>query len=166
MALRSPAKSGTAQRLACAAKFGNDHSIGALFGGGKVAMFLGGNTASSLLNIGLAVTGNGPAPDPTKLQLSGPALGIPVNDVLRLAGKQTIPQLSSVSGFVRGAALKTVFNAATGPASLTSIAQGGEIALQGGITASEYASGVAVAKFAFDIGTVGYGYFFSCGGGG
>jgi len=85
---KSPPKNGNTvpQKLACAAKFGNDHSIGALFGGGKVAMFFGGNTVSSLTNLGLALTGNGPAPQyPGAIALSGPALGLPVNDALRLA---------------------------------------------------------------------------------
>jgi hypothetical protein len=53
--------SGVASRLACAAKYGQAHSIGAAFGGGKVASFLGGNAVSSLLNLGLAATGNGPS---------------------------------------------------------------------------------------------------------
>ena len=152
------------QKLACAATFGQNHSIASLFGGGKVANFLAGNTVSSLVNLGLAVTGNGPPPaNPGMVALSGPALGLPVNDVLRLAGRQTIPQLTSVAGFIRGQTLQAVFNAATGPSSLTSLAEGGEIALQGGITAGEYASGIALAKFAWDAASFGYGYFFSCG---
>jgi hypothetical protein len=150
------------QKLACAAKFGNNHSIGALFGGGKVAMFFGGNTISSLTNLGLAVTGNGPPPQyPGAIALSGPALGLPVNDALRFAGRQSIPQLTSASGFVRSQALQTVFKAASGSSSLTTL--GGEAALQGGITAGEYASGVALAKFAYDVGSFGYGYLFTCG---
>jgi hypothetical protein len=149
------------QKLACAAKFGNDHSIGAAFGRGKVAMFFGGNTVSSLTNLGLALTGNGPPPQyPGALALNGPALGLPVNDALRLAGRQTIPQLTSASGFVRGQALQTVFKAATGPSSVTTLA--GETALQGGVTASEYASGIALAKFVYDGATFLYGYFGEC----
>ena len=96
-----PPKTGTAQRFACTAKFGQSHSIGALFGGGKVATFLGGNTFSGLVDIGLAVSGNGKPPDPTSLALKGNALGVPVNDVLTLAGRPTIPALGSAAGFVR-----------------------------------------------------------------
>jgi hypothetical protein len=152
------------QKLACAEQFGQTHSIAAVFGGGKVANFVAGNTASSLINLGLAVSGNGPAPQyPGSIALSGPALGVPVNDALRLAGKQTIPELTSASGFIRGNALQAVFKAATGPASLTSIAQAGEVALQGGMTAAEYASGATIAKFGYDVGSVFYGYFFACG---
>jgi RHS repeat-associated protein len=155
-----PAKS-VPQKVACAAQFGNDHSVAALFGGGKVAMFFGGNTVSSLMNLGLAVTGNGPAPqNPGTIALSGYALGLPVNDALRLAGRQTFPQLTSASGFVRGQVLQTVFKAATGPSSVTTLA--GETALQGGATAGEYASGIAVAKFVFDGATFLYGYFGAC----
>ena len=69
-----------------------------------------------------------------------------------------------MTGTVGSTALRSLFNAATSPATLTSIAaEGGEIALQGGITAGEYASGAALAKFAYDVGTFGYGYFFACG---
>jgi hypothetical protein len=61
-------------------------------GGGAVANFLGGNTVSSLFSLRLAVSGNGPAPKyPGAVALNGPALGLPVNDVLRLAGRQTVP---------------------------------------------------------------------------
>jgi hypothetical protein len=149
------------QKLACAAKFGNDHSIEALFGGGEVAMFFGGNTFTSLTNLGLAVSGNGPAPQyPGAIALNGPALEIPVNNALRLAGRQTIPELTSASGFVRGQALQTVFKAAAGSSSLTTLS--GEAALQGGITASEYASGAALAKFVYDGATFLYGYFGEC----
>ena len=160
---KQPPKTGTtvAQKLTCAAKFGNDHSLGALFGGGKVAMFFGGNTISSLTNLGLAVTGNGPPLQyPGAIALNGPALGLPVNDVLRFAGKQSIPQLTSASGFVRSQALQTVFKVATGPSALTTLT--GEAALQGGITAGEYASGAALAKFVYDGATFLYGYFGEC----
>jgi hypothetical protein len=157
----SPAKT-VPQKLACAAKFGNYHSIGALFGGGAVAMFFGSNAISSLANLGLAVTGNGPPPKyPGAIALNGPALGLPVNDVLRFAGKQSIPQLTSASGFVRSQALQTIFGAATGSSSLTTL--GGETVLQGGITAAEYSSGAALAKLAYDVGSFAYGYFFACG---
>ena len=87
---------------------------------------------------------------------------MPVNDILRLSGGQGIQGPTSVTGTIRTAALGTLFNAATSPATLTSIAEGGEIALQGGITAGEYASGAAVAKFIYDGGTFLYGYFGAC----
>ena len=152
-----------AQKFACAAKFGQSHSIGALFGGGKVATFLGGNTFSGFVDIGLALSGNGKPPNPTSLALKGNALGVPINDVLTLAGKSTVPELGSAAGFVRRGALRSLFNAATAPGALTSIsAEGGEIALQGGITAAQYASGAAVAKFLYDFGTITYGYVFAC----
>jgi hypothetical protein len=38
-------------RLACAAKFGQSHSVGAAFGGGAIANFFGGNSVSSLLTL-------------------------------------------------------------------------------------------------------------------
>ena len=158
------APSNVASRLACAAKYGQAHSIGAAFGGGKVASFLGGNTVSSLLNLGLAATGNGPSPDPTKVYMGGTFQGVPVNDVLRLTGNQTIQGTApSLSGTVRTAGLTGIFNAATESGGISSIAaEGGEIAVQGGLSAAEFASGVAVAKFGLDTLTVGYGYFFGC----
>lgn len=51
------APNNVAKKLACAAKYGQAHSIGALFGGGTIANFLGGNAVSSLVNLGLGVTG-------------------------------------------------------------------------------------------------------------
>jgi hypothetical protein len=78
------------------------------------------------------------------------------------SNKPTINGIGSVSGFVRGNALQGLFRAATGPATITSIVQGGEVALQGGITASEYASGAALAKLVYDGATFLYGYFGEC----
>jgi RHS repeat-associated protein len=154
------------QKLACAAAFGKDHSIASMlgFGNSYVANLFGGNSVGGLVNLGLSLApGGGSAPDFPKMVAGGASLDVPVNDILRLSGGQGIQGPTSVTGTIRTAALGTLFNAATSPATLTSIAEGGEIALQGGITAAEYASGAAIAKFALDVGTVGYGYFFACG---
>jgi hypothetical protein len=86
-----------------------------------------------------------------------------VNDALRLAGRPTINGIGSASGTVRGAALSGIFNAATESGGIASIAgDGAEIAVQGGLEAGEFASGIGLAKFGFDALTVGYGYFFGC----
>jgi hypothetical protein len=151
----------TAKRLACAAKYGQAHSIGAAFGGGTVANFLGGNSVSSVLNLGLALTGNQPMSGPPNL--TGIGLGLPVNDVLRLTGGQTNPLYGSASGTIRSTAIQGIFNAATESGAISSIAaEGGTIAVQGGVTAGEFASGVGIAKFGFDALTVAYGYAFGC----
>ncbi len=160
--------SGVASRLACAAKYGQAHSIGAAFGGGKVASFLGGNSVSSLLNLGLAATGNGPSPNPINTYLSGPAFGVPINDALRLAGRQTIQGIGSASGTVRGAAIQGVVNSFLGTDSaLVSLSGEASIAAFGGVattaaTPAEAASVVGLAKFGFDTLTVAYGYAFGC----
>ena len=155
--------SAIAQRFACASKFGQAHSLGAALGGGTVANFLGGNAVSSLANLGLAATGNGPSPDPLKVYASGSYLGVPVNDALRLAGKNPLPGVGSVSGAIRTAGIRGFWNAATDVGSISSIAaEGGEIAVQGGLGAAEVASGVAVAKFGIDALTVLYGGIIAC----
>jgi RHS repeat-associated protein len=164
--VQGPPAKNVAQKLACAADFGKKHSIASMLGLGDnyVANLFGGNSVSGLVNLGLSLTPGGAAPDFAKMVAGGASLGVPVNDALRLGGRQGIQGLTSLTGTVRSTALRSLFNAATSPATLTSIAaEGGEIALQGGITAGEYASGAALAKFAYDVGTFGYGYFFACG---
>lgn len=153
-------------RLSCAAKFGSNHSLASMLGLGDnyVANLFGGNTISGLTNLGLSVAGQGGPPDFAKMVAGGASLGIPINDALRLSGQQTVAGLTSVTGTVRAAGLRALFNTATQPAALASIAaEGGEIAPQGGISAAEYASGAAIAKFVFDAATFGYGYVFACG---
>ena len=152
-----------AKKLACAAKFGQAHSIGALFGGGAIANFLGGNSVSSLVNLGLAVTGNQVPSSPPNL--TGVGLGLPVNDVLNLTGNSSSasPLYGSPAGMVRSAGAKALFNAAVDSGGISSIAaEGGEIAVQGGLTAGEFASGVGIAKFGLDTLTFAVGYFGVC----
>ncbi len=150
-----------AKRLACAAKYGQAHSVGAAFGGGTIANFLGGNSVSGVLNLGLALTGNQPLSEPPNL--TGIGLGLPVNDVLRLTGRQTNSLYGSASGTIRSIAIQGIFNAATESGSISSsVAEGGAISVQGGLTAGEFASGIGIAKFGFDALTVAYGYAFGC----
>ena len=148
------------KNLQCAAKSGQAHSIGALFGGGTIANFLGGNSVSGLVNLGLSVTGQQPftsAPN-----LTGLGLGLPVNDILRLSGGQSNPLYGSASGTIRSTTVQGIFNAATESGAISSIAaEGGELAVQGGLTAGEFASGVGIAKFGLDLGTFLVGYY-SC----
>lgn len=153
-------------RLSCAADFGQNHSLAAAVGAQDTTLgrLLGGNSVSGAVDLGLSIFGGGPAPNPVNLIAGGASLGVPVNDALSLAGQQTVPGFTSATGTLRGAGLRALFNTATEAGNIPSIAaEGGEIALEGGITASEYASGVIIAKFVFDTATFGYGYFFSCG---
>jgi hypothetical protein len=155
------APSNTAKKLACAAKYGQAHSIGALFGGGTIANFLGGNSVSGVVNLGLSLTGNQPLSGPPNL--TGIGLGLPVNDVLRFSGGQTNPLYGSASGLARSTALQGIFNAATQSGSISSIAaEGGAIGVQGGLTAGEFASGVGIAKLGLDTLTFAIGYFGVC----
>jgi RHS repeat-associated protein len=157
---QSTAPNNVVKNLQCAAKSGQAHSIGALFGGGTIANFLGGNSVSGLVNLGLSVTGQQPftsAPN-----LTGLGLGLPVNDILRLSGGQSNPLYGSASGTIRSTTVQGIFNAATESGAISSIAaEGGELAVQGGLTAGEFASGVGIAKFGLDLGTFLVGYY-SC----
>lgn len=128
-------------------------------GHNTIANLFGGNSVSGLANLGLSLAPKGAPPNFARMLVGGASLGVPVNDILRLSGQNTIPGLTGATGTVRNLGLKALFNAATQPATLTSIAEGGEVVLQGGITAAEYASGAAVAKFIYDGGTFLYGYF-------
>ena len=148
---------GIASKLACAAKYGQAHSIGAFFGGGPVASFLGGNSVSSILNYGLGLSSS-----------IGPGLGLPTNDVLRLAGKESISGLSSPSGMARSAGTVTAVNSFVGTDSSiisitgeTSIASFAGVATNG-LTAVRAASVVGVAKLTYDGAAVTYGYFGDC----
>jgi hypothetical protein len=98
------APSNVAKKLACAAKYGQAHSIGALFGGGTIANFLGGNSVSGVVNLGLSLSGNQPLSGPPNL--TGIGLGLPVNDVLRFTGGQTNPLYGSASGTIRSTAIQ------------------------------------------------------------
>ncbi|HEY6411101.1 MAG TPA: hypothetical protein VIY29_26890 [Ktedonobacteraceae bacterium] len=154
------APNNVAKNLKCAAKYGQAHSIGALFGGGAVANFLGGNSVSSLVNLGLSLSSQQSFSSPPNL--TGIGMGLPVNDVLRFSGGQTNPLYGSASGLVRSTAVQGIFNAATQSGSISSIAaEGGAIGVQGGLTAGEFASGVGIAKFGLDLGTFLVGYY-SC----
>jgi hypothetical protein len=151
------APNNTSSRINCASKFGQAHSIGAAFGGGTVANFLGGNSASSLLNL---------FSNPPDV-LSG-GLGLPINDVLRLTGGQPQKLYGSLAGTIRSAGIKGAVNSFLGTGDGI-VSLGGEASLAsfGGIattaaTAAEAASWVGIAKFGYDVSTVAYGYFFAC----
>jgi hypothetical protein len=164
--MQAVAPNNTAKRLACAAKYGQAHSIGAAFGGGTIANFLGGNSVSSVLNLGLALTGNQPLSGPPNL--TGVGLGLPVNDVLRLTGGQTNPLYGSLSGTIRSTGIRAGVNAFLGTGdSIVSLGGEASLASFGGVattaaTAAEAASVIGIAKFLYDGASVVYGYNFAC----
>jgi hypothetical protein len=106
--------------------------------------------------------GSGQQPFSSAPNLTGLGLGLPINDALRLSGGQTNPLYGSASGTIRSTTVQGIFNAATESGAISSIAaEGGELAVQGGLTAGEFASGVGIAKFGLDLGTFLVGYY-SC----
>jgi hypothetical protein len=134
-----------------------------LFGGGTIANALVGNSVSSTANLGLALTGNHPLSPNLPPGVPGIGLGLPINEVLRLSGQPTNFIFSSPSGMVRSTGISTLFNASVDSGQISSIAaEGGEIAVQGGLTAGEFASGLGLAKFGHDTLTFAYGYFGAC----
>ncbi len=144
-------------RIQCAAKFGQAHSIGAAFGGGTVANFLGGNSVSSIVNI---------FSKPSDVVSGG--LGLPVNDVLRLTGGQPQPLYGSLAGSIRSSAIEGAVNSFLGTGDgVVSIAGETSLASFAGVatsaaTAAEAASVVGIAKFGLDALTVLYGGIVAC----
>jgi RHS repeat-associated protein len=152
-------------KVKCASQFGKDHSVASMLGMGDsyaANLFLG-NSVSGLADLGESVFGNGGPPDFAKMALRGASQGIPINDILAFAGEERIPGLNSITGSTRSVVLKSIFDAATESGSIPSIAtEGGEIAAQGGLSTGEFASGIGIAKFAYDALSFGYGYFVAC----
>jgi RHS repeat-associated protein len=163
---------GTAQAdttLACAVQFGSNHSIAAAFGlqNNFVANLFGGNTVSSLVNLGLFVSGD---KTPTSAQLAsislkGMAQGIPV--------PPGNPGLSGATGQLRSLAVQSAvasaYNAFAGVGQETielGITATGTVATPavqlGTQTLTNVATGIGLAKFALDLGTFAYGYAFVC----
>jgi RHS repeat-associated protein len=162
-----------AQRQACAAEFGTNHSIAAAFGAQRnfVAGLFGGNTFLGLVNLGLFVSGN---KTPTRQQLAslplkGAAQGIPV--------PPGNPGLSGATGRVRSivvqAAVAGAYNTIAGvgaePIDLGITAAGTvatpvatSTAQLGTQTLTNVATGVGVAKFGFDFATFMWGLGVAC----
>ncbi len=144
-------------RLQCASKFGQAHSIGAAFGGGTVANFLGGNSVSSVINL---------FSNPPDIVSGG--LGLPVNDVLRLTGGKPQPLYGSLSGTIRSVGIKAAVNSFLGTGDgIVSLSGEASVAAFGGVattaaTAAEAASVVGIAKFGYDALSVLYGGIVAC----
>lgn len=158
MARLAPNKSNL---LACAAKFGSDHSIAGglhalgIGNNGGVAGFLtntlGGNTLSGLTNLGMAVaTGDDLSAQMGKAYLRGPLQGIPASFV----GMSDSPLRYGLSGLARNTAVAAAYDAVAGGEALTTIA--GEASLVAN-TGAEFATGVGEAKFLFDAGVYALG---------
>ena len=159
---------GVSSRLACAAKFGQSHSIGAAFGGGAFANFLGGNAVSGVLNAITSGKGLNPfAQGPFNTGI-GLGFGLPINDALRLAGKPTNPLFGSAAGAIRSAVVSAAVNSFIGAnSSIVALFEETSVASFAGIattatTAAEAASFVGLAKFGFDASTVLYGALVAC----
>ena len=160
---RSPASQ---SRLACAADFGQNHSIAALFGAQNsfLGNLLGGNTVSGLVNLGRSVFGSKPVTggDIATTVLSGGGQGLPGG------GPGFKGAAGQASDAIVAGTVSATYNAITGAGQpltelgisantvATSATQIGEQAL------SDAAFGVGVAKFLWDLGTVTYGYLAAC----
>ena len=155
----------TVNRFACASEFGKNHSISAAFGAQNtfVGGLFGGNTVSSLVNLGLAVSGNGSLSnaDVGKILLKGGAQGVPV--------PPGNPGLSGAAGQLRSLGVQNAvaagYNAIAGvgaqPIELGITASGTIATEVGRLSASaltNISTGVGLAKFAFDFTTFAIGY--------
>jgi RHS repeat-associated protein len=163
----APAKS-VAQRLSCAATFGDNHSIAAAFGTQDtfIGQFLGGNTVSGLIDIGLNISGysSPSAGDLAQVALGGAGQGLP--PLHGESGIQTLfdqgAQIGSHSAGWDGAAgiaVDNIVEAGTAAAArvLPAAAVGRVASL--GLKAANVA---AYGQLALDLSTTAYGYFFAC----
>jgi len=162
-----PAKT-VQDRLYCAARFGDNHSIAAAFHAQNtfIGQFLGGNTVSGLIDIGLNISGysSPSAGDLAQVALGGAGQGIP--PLHSESGIQTVfsqgAQIGSHSAGWDGAAgiaVDHIVEAGTAAAArvLPAAAVGRVAGL--GLKATNVA---AYGQLALDLGTTAYGYFFAC----
>jgi RHS repeat-associated protein len=176
----SPGQPGgpTQNRLACAAGFGQNHSLAAAFGAQNtfVGNLLGGNTVSGIIGLGQIAFGN-KAPDVNTVGaglLNGVRQGIPgsgpssgltgplSNQIARVSSSAT--HMSAVYAFdtARGSwnVASTFPGSAAEEAALSAVPDA--VAPLAAETLTNVATGVGLAKFALDLGTVAYGYAFAC----
>jgi|SRR5271170_5702082 hypothetical protein len=150
-------------RLACAANYGQNHSIAAAFGAQNtfVGNLFGGNTVSNLVNLGQSVFGNGTptSGDIASTILSGGGQGLPGGG----------PGFKGVAGQASDAIVGGAVSAGYG-----AIAGVGQETIELGITAAgtvatpvaqlsaqtltNVAIGVGLAKLAFDLTTFAIGF--------
>jgi RHS repeat-associated protein len=147
------------ERLACAAEFGDAHSLASATG--TQNSFLGkaflGNTFSGLTQLGLLFTGGPSAATPTDLAigaLSGTHQGLPsVGNIGK--GPLGVAQ-DAIAGPVAAAAYNTVVGAGTQTVELG--ISGSQVATNiAGVTAETAAGAVALAKLGLDFAAFAYG---------
>ncbi len=166
-------------RLSCAADWGQNHSVAAAFGAQNtfVGNLLGGNTVSGIIGLGQTFFGN-KSPDVNTVGnglLSGLRQGIPGPP--GPASGLTGPLSNQIAEVVSSATYRSAvyaFDTARGSwnVALTSPGTAAEEAALAAIpetvaplaaeTLTNVATGVGLAKFAVDLGTVAYGYAFAC----
>jgi hypothetical protein len=88
------------QRFGCAANFGDQYSLAGFLGlqNNPWANAFLGNSVSGLVNLGLSIFGNGPAPSPTQTLLT--SIGLPTGGV----------GAAGIAGMAQGAAAQAFFN--------------------------------------------------------
>jgi hypothetical protein len=148
-------------RLACAADYGQNHSIAAWFGAQNsfVGNLFGGNSVSGAIDLGRAIFGSA-TPSGSSIAttiLSGGTQGLPVP-----AGH---PGLDGAVGQVQNAGIQAAYGAVKGVGQETlelGISASGNIASVAAPLTETALFGIGVAKLAFDAVTVGYGYIAAC----
>jgi hypothetical protein len=154
-------------KLYCAARFGDNHSLAAAFGAQNtfIGQFLGGNTVSGLFDIGLNISGySAPsAGDLAQIALGGAGQGIPLPEK---PGIQTLfsqgAKIGSHSAGWDGAAGIAVDGLVGSGASLAAKvlpAKAVGAVARLGLDAVNVA---AYGQLALDTGTFLYGYFVAC----
>ena len=161
------ANNNTKQRLACASKFAQDHSIAAAFGAQEsfVGNLLGGNTISGLVDLGQTIFGSKTptAGDVATVVLSGGGQGLPGGG----------PGFKGVAGqasdAIVGGAVAGSYNAMAGVGGETielGITATGTVATPiaqlSAQTLEDVVGGIGLAKLGFDASTFLYGYFVAC----
>jgi RHS repeat-associated protein len=162
-----PQKPGLQSRIACAASYGQNHSIAAAFGAQNsfVGNLFGGNTFSGLANLGLSVFGSRSITggDIAGTILGGGGQGLPGGG----AGFKGVA--GQASDAIVGGAISTGYNAITGVGQGTlelGISASGNVASIAAslaqTTVGAVVSDLNVAKAALDFGTFAYGAIFAC----
>jgi hypothetical protein len=150
-------------RLQCANKFGNNHSLAALFGAQNtfVGQALGGNIFSGVGGLVTAVAGNGDLSlqDAALTVYGGASLGIPVpGNHPGLNGAGGMVQDTIVEG-TTATAVNAFTGASTAPVSvITGEAVAGTATQISTQALEDTATGIGLAKAAIDFGIYAYGF--------
>ncbi|MGH9440021.1 MAG: hypothetical protein ACRD22_19630, partial [Terriglobia bacterium] len=162
-----------AKRLACAAQYGNQHSLSGFLGiqHNWLGNGLLGNTVSGLVELGLSVFSN--ASVPNWAQAAFTSVGLPTRSA-GLKGASGIAQETAAKAFYNGVtgANSELVTGITGAAATPATVPGYELSVTGATAdlgaevgsgaAESFATGIGVTKFFYDLASFGYGYAIAC----